>query len=329
MSIDVTQIGKQFGTFTALSDVTLHVPDGQLVALLGPSGSGKTTLLRVIAGLDTPDTGRVHLAGQDVTHAGPGERGIGFVFQHYALFKHMTVFENVAFGLKVKRGAARPTAATIREKVMRLLSLVQLDWAAGRYPSQLSGGQRQRVALARALAVEPRVLLLDEPFGALDAAVRQELRDWLRQLHNELHVTSVFVTHDQEEALEIADRIVVFNAGRIEQEGTPGDVYHHPASAFTYRFLGRANLWQTDAHEQTLVRPHDLRLSPTPQPGAVPAQIVRVHQVGPTARLELSLAGDLPSLEAHLPARDAQPFQVGQQVYVSPTAQHTYPVTPS
>ncbi|MVN86383.1 sulfate ABC transporter ATP-binding protein [Deinococcus sp. HMF7620] len=320
MSIDVTHIGKQFGTFTALADVTLHVPDGQLVALLGPSGSGKTTLLRVIAGLEHPDTGRVHLTGQDVTDAGPGDRGIGFVFQHYALFKHMTVFENVAFGLRVKRGAARLPAAVIREKVMRLLGLVQLDWAAGRYPSQLSGGQRQRVALARALAVEPRVLLLDEPFGALDAAVRQELRDWLRQLHDEIHLTSVFVTHDQAEAMEIADRIVVFNAGRIEQEGTPAEVYDAPATPFTYRFLGRANLWTQDQQTEVLVRPQDLTLHAQPAADSQAGTISRVHVVGHEARIEVQRAASLPPLELHLP-KAAVTVQVGQPVHV--TAQHT------
>ncbi|SMB83257.1 sulfate/molybdate ABC transporter ATP-binding protein [Deinococcus hopiensis] len=325
MSIDIQHISKRFGTFTALSDVTLQVPDGQLVALLGPSGSGKTTLLRVIAGLEFPDAGRVHLAGQDVTHAGPGERGIGFVFQHYALFKHMSVFENVAFGLHVKRGAARLPKAVVREKVMHLLRLVQLDWAATRYPAQLSGGQRQRVALARALAVEPRVLLLDEPFGALDAAVRQELRDWLRQLHDEIHLTSVFVTHDQAEAMEIADRIVVFNQGRIEQEGPPESVYDHPATPFTYRFLGKANVLRETEREQTLVRPHDLTVSTQGREGSLPAQVTRIHIVGPEARVEVRRT-DLPgTLEIHAPKGHLQGIEVGQRVHVTAHWEKTFP----
>jgi len=260
MSIQATHISKRFGTFAALNDVSLNVPDGKLVALLGPSGSGKTTLLRVIAGLELPDSGQVSLAGQDVTNAGPGERGIGFVFQHYALFRHMTVAQNVAFGLSVKSRRERPDKATIQARAMELLKLVQLDWAAHRYPTQLSGGQRQRVALARALAVNPQVLLLDEPFGALDAAVRQELRDWLRDLHTDLHLTSVFVTHDQQEALEIADQVVVFNDGRIEQIGTPDEVYDHPATPFVYRFLGKTNVLHDDGRLE-YARPHDIELS--------------------------------------------------------------------
>ena len=222
MSIEVNHINKQFGTFTALDDVSLSFPSGQLVALLGPSGCGKTTLLRIIAGLETPDSGSVLFHGEDASDQDVRERQVGFVFQHYALFRHMTVFENVAFGLRVKPRSERPSNAKIREKVMELLKLVQLDWLADRYPHQLSGGQRQRIALARALAVEPKVLLLDEPFGALDAKVRKELRRWLRRLHDEMHVTSVFVTHDQDEAMEVADRIVVMNHGAIEQQGTPG-----------------------------------------------------------------------------------------------------------
>ena len=295
----------------------LDVPDGQLVALLGPSGSGKTTLLRVIAGLERPDAGRVLLGGHDITHAGPGERGIGFVFQHYALFKHLSVFENVAFGLKVKRGGQRPSAAVIRDKVGRLLDLVQLDWAASRYPAQLSGGQRQRVALARALAVEPQVLLLDEPFGALDAAVRQELRDWLRRLHDEIHLTSIFVTHDQAEAMEIADRIVVFNAGQIEQEGTPQAVYDQPATLFTYRFLGKANVLAQVDGAVTLARPHDLRLHPEPVPGGLPGQVTRVHVVGPETRIEVNRTDGRGTLEVHLPSAQLGDVRVGQSVHVS------------
>ncbi len=243
MSIELCNIRKTFGDFVALDDVSLEVRDGELVALLGMSGSGKTTLLRIIAGLEVPDSGTVLFHGEATTQRSARDRQVGFVFQHYALFRHMTVFENVAFGLRVKPRRQRPSEAQIRERVHELLKLVQLDWTATRYPSQLSGGQRQRVALARALAVRPGVLLLDEPFGALDAKVRQELRRWLRGLHDELHITSVFVTHDQEEALELADRVVVMNAGRIEQAGTSDEVYHHPATAFVYNFLGNVNLF--------------------------------------------------------------------------------------
>ncbi|OJB17376.1 sulfate/molybdate ABC transporter ATP-binding protein, partial [Burkholderia ubonensis] len=241
MGITVSHLHKRFGDFTALDNVSLDFPAGELVALLGPSGCGKTTLLRVIAGLEHADAGQVVLQGQDVASVGARERQVGFVFQHYALFRHMTVFENVAFGLRVKPRRERPSEAVIRDKVHELLKLVQLDWLAQRYPSELSGGQRQRIALARALAVEPKVLLLDEPFGALDAKVRKELRGWLRRLHDDLHISTIFVTHDQEEALEVADRIVVLNHGRVEQVGSPQDVYDHPQSAFVYEFLGAAN----------------------------------------------------------------------------------------
>ncbi|MEG3001857.1 MAG: sulfate ABC transporter ATP-binding protein, partial [Comamonas sp.] len=236
MSIEIRNVSKQFGDFQALRDVSLDIKSGELIALLGPSGCGKTTLLRIIAGLETPDVGSIHFSGEDTTDVHVRERNVGFVFQHYALFRHMTVFENVAFGLRVKPRSERPSEAQIKEKVMNLLKLVQLDWIADRFPSQLSGGQRQRIALARALAVEPKVLLLDEPFGALDAKVRKELRRWLRRLHDELHVTSIFVTHDQEEALEVADRVVVINKGKIEQEGTPQQVWDNPASPFVYGF---------------------------------------------------------------------------------------------
>src|SRR5690554_4350067 len=241
MSIQVNNLRKEFGTFTALNDISLDFPAGELVALLGPSGCGKTTLLRIIAGLEQADSGSVILDGEDASDTHVRERQVGFVFQHYALFKHMTVFDNVAFGLQVRPRRERPSKEEIETRVHDLLRLVQLDWTADRYPSQLSGGQRQRVALARALAVEPEVLLLDEPFGALDAQVRRELRRWLRRLHDDLHVTSVFVTHDQEEALEVADRVVVMNAGRVEQVGTPAEVYDRPASPFVYRFLGSVN----------------------------------------------------------------------------------------
>ena len=244
MSIEIRNVSKQFGDFQALRDVSLDIASGELIALLGPSGCGKTTLLRIIAGLETADVGTIHFSGEDTTDVHVRERNVGFVFQHYALFRHMTVFENVAFGLRVKPRSERPSEAQIKKKVMDLLKLVQLDWLAERYPSQLSGGQRQRIALARALAVEPKVLLLDEPFGALDAKVRKELRRWLRRLHDELHVTSIFVTHDQEEALEVADRVVVMNKGRIEQVGTPQEVWEHPASPFVYGFLGDVNLFK-------------------------------------------------------------------------------------
>jgi len=243
MSIEVRNLRKTFGSFVALDDVSLAIPTGELTALLGPSGSGKTTLLRIIAGLEVPDAGEVRFDQEEATNRSASERKVGFVFQHYALFRHMTVFENIAFGLRVRARRDRPPEDQIRKRVNDLLKLVQLEWSGDRYPSQLSGGQRQRVALARALAVEPRVLLLDEPFGALDAKVREELRRWLRRLHDELHITSIFVTHDQEEALEVANRVVVLNNGKIEQAGTPEELYHNPATPFVYNFLGNVNLF--------------------------------------------------------------------------------------
>ena len=243
MSIDIRGVSKTFGNFAALRDVSFEVRPGELVALLGPSGCGKTTLLRIVAGLESPDSGAVLFDGEDATRRQAGERRVGFVFQHYALFRHMTVFENVAFGLRVRPRATRPPPQEIAAKVTDLLRLVQLDYLGDRYPSQLSGGQRQRVALARALAVEPKVLLLDEPFGALDAKVRQELRRWLRRLHEEIRLTSVFVTHDQEEALELADRIVIMNEGRVQQDASPAEVFEHPASPFVMNFLGNVNIF--------------------------------------------------------------------------------------
>ncbi|HEV7912685.1 MAG TPA: sulfate ABC transporter ATP-binding protein, partial [Albitalea sp.] len=243
MSIEVRNLQKRFGQTVVCDNLNLDIPAGELVALLGPSGSGKTTLLRIIAGLEVPDSGTVLFHGEDATNTDVRERQVGFVFQHYALFGHMTIFENVAFGLRVRPKATRPSNAQITSKVTELLKLVQLDWIADRHPHQLSGGQRQRIALARALAVEPRVLLLDEPFGALDAKVRKDLRRWLRRLHDEVHVTSVFVTHDQEEAMEVADRVVVMNRGRIEQQGAPDEVYDHPATPFVLQFLGDVNLF--------------------------------------------------------------------------------------
>ena len=320
MSIEIRNVSKQFGDFQALRDVSLDIKSGELIALLGPSGCGKTTLLRIIAGLETADVGTIHFSGEDTTDVHVRDRNVGFVFQHYALFRHMTVFDNVAFGLRVKPRKERPSEAVIKEKVMKLLKLVQLDWIADRFPSQLSGGQRQRIALARALAVEPKVLLLDEPFGALDAKVRKELRRWLRQLHDELHVTSIFVTHDQEEALEVADRVVVINQGKIEQEGTPQQVWDNPATPFVYGFLGDVNLFKgrardgrvylddgmqmdssdaSGAHDSqafAYVRPHDLeveRYSPGQnldaqgRPTGIVAQLSRAIVVGPIARLEL------------------------------------------
>ena len=263
----------------ALDDVNLLIPDGELVALLGPSGSGKTSLLRIIAGLDFPDSGSVFFDGEESTGRKAQERGVGFVFQHYSLFRHMTVFDNVAFGLTVKPRRTRPSPAVIRDKVHALLQLVQLDWMADRYPNQLSGGQRQRVALARALAVEPKVLLLDEPFGALDAKVRQELRSWLRRLHDDIHVTSVFVTHDQEEALEVADRIVVMNHGKIEQEGSPDAVYQKPANPYVYHFLGNLNLLHARIENGETFLGEPAPVSSIAPTGQIPMVYVRPHLI--------------------------------------------------
>ncbi len=344
MSIEVRNIGKRFGDFVALDNVSLDFPSGELTALLGPSGCGKTTLLRVIAGLEQPDLGQVILDGEDASVQHVRERQVGFVFQHYALFRHMSVFENIAFGLRVKPRHLRPSEREIRDKVMQLLSLVQLDWLADRYPSQLSGGQRQRIALARALAVEPRVLLLDEPFGALDAKVRKELRRWLRRLHDELHVTSIFVTHDQEEALEVADRVVLMNRGKVEQVGPPDQVYNHPASPFVYGFLGNVNLFHGRVHEGILesggtplsapdhthardaagvgyVRPHELDVEPYVSGGeGIVARITRAHAIGPLAQLELERADDFSMIEAVLPSERYAELQLrpGATVLVKP-----------
>jgi len=305
MSIEAHSIRKKFGSYTALDGVDLNVPKGKLVALLGPSGSGKTTLLRIIAGLEFPDpgSGRVLFHGDDVTDVPAGKRKVGFVFQHYALFRHMTVLENVAFGLRVRRRRDRPTSAAITERAHRLLELVQLDGLAGRYPSQLSGGERQRVALARALAVEPKVLLLDEPFGALDARVRKDLRRWLRKFHDEIQLTTIFVTHDQEEALEIADEVVIMNKAHVEQVGTPQQVYDRPASPFVYQFLGNVNVLRAPAlaegrrrgrvddanpDGQIYVRPHDIEVTLHDAGGDGVSAIVRhIHAAGPHARLLL------------------------------------------
>lgn len=311
MSIEVKNLHKQFGSFTALEDITLNFPSGELVALLGPSGCGKTTLLRIIAGLEQADAGAVILDGENASDTHVRERQVGFVFQHYALFKHMTVFDNVAFGLRMKPRKFRPSEKDIADKVHRLLDLVQLDWLADRFSSQLSGGQRQRIALARALAVEPRVLLLDEPFGALDAKVRKELRRWLRKLHDELHITSIFVTHDQEEALEVADRVVLMDHGKVEQVGTPDEVYNHPETPFVYGFLGSVNLFHGRVddghlhvgddvlHDQgedygpgsevyAFARPHELEIvTDTEQVNGLSAKVSRVLSFGLNSRVEL------------------------------------------
>lgn len=313
MSIEVRNLQKAFGKTVVCDNLNLDIPSGELVALLGPSGSGKTSLLRIIAGLEVPDAGTVLFHGEDATHTDVRERQVGFVFQHYALFAHMTIFENVAFGLRVRPKATRPSDAQIKAKVTELLKLVQLDWIADRYPHQLSGGQRQRIALARALAVEPKVLLLDEPFGALDAKVRKELRRWLRRLHDEVHVTSVFVTHDQEEAMEVADRIVVMNQGRIEQEGTPDEVYDHPATPFVLQFLGDVNLFHgrfghgpggggaQPQGEVSYVRPHELTILPTPTEGSLPVTLSQALTVGPNTRLEFKRQDDGSYVDVELP----------------------------
>jgi sulfate transport system ATP-binding protein len=308
MRIDVHAVSKRFGDFDALDDVELEVPEGSLTALLGPSGSGKSTLLRIIAGLESPDAGRVRIDGTDVTNARPQDRGIGFVFQHYAAFQHMTVGENVAFGLRVRR---RPQPE-VRARVDELLELVGLTKWSEQRPRQLSGGQRQRMALARALAVEPRVLLLDEPFGALDATVRAELRQWLRRLHDEQGVTTVLVTHDQEEAMEVSDRIAVMHAGRIEQVGAPREVYDAPANDFVMGFLGPVS-----RVGERLVRPHDLTLSPTPEPGAIEARVVRVVHLGFEVRIELQLA-DGTRARAQLTRAQTEELELatGDQVWV-------------
>jgi len=351
VSIEIRNITKTFGAYTALKNVNLNIPDGELVALLGPSGSGKTTLLRIIAGLEVPDAtsdSGIFFHGQDVKARSVGQRNVGFVFQHYALFRHMTVFENIAFGLRVRPRSLRPSRGKIREKVMELLKLIQLEGLEKRYPGQLSGGQRQRVALARALAVEPKILLLDEPFGALDAKVRQELRKWLRRLHDEIHVTSVFVTHDQEEALEVADRIVVMNQARIEQVGTPDEVFHQPTSEFVIDFLGNVNLFHGRVEEgkavfggfeldapgeradgknaKLFVRPFDLELlhQRNGRP-AIAARITRIQSAGPVVRVELQGEGNQP-LSAEIPHDrwNDSPFEPGSQVFVSVRKQRMF-----
>lgn len=339
--IDVRNVRKTFGGFAALNDVSLNIQEGELVALLGPSGSGKTTLLRIIAGLEFADAGTVLFDGGDATQVSARDRQVGFVFQHYALFRHMTVFDNIAFGLKVRDRASRPGKKEIAERVHHLLSMVQLDGAADRYPSQLSGGQRQRVALARALAIEPKVLLLDEPFGALDARVRKELRRWLRHLHDELKITGVFVTHDQEEALEVADRVVVMSQGKIEQVGSPTEIYDNPATPFVYQFLGNVNALDcqitnglaqigalsvpapsyagvAEAAGQAFVRPHDLVLSSADNGEGALAQIRHVTVLGPLVRVELALGDQLIEAETTRQRHAELRLTPGQTVRVWP-----------
>jgi sulfate transport system ATP-binding protein len=344
MSVEVRNITKCFGSFTALDNVSLKVDSGELVALLGPSGSGKTTLLRIIAGLEFPDHAEASVLyyGEDVTRIAASERKAGFAFQHYALFRHLNVFENIAFGLRVRPRSKRPPEAEIRARVEKLLKLIQLEAMATRFPSQLSGGQRQRVALARALAVEPKVLLLDEPFGALDAKVRKDLRRWLRQLHDEIHITTLFVTHDQEEALEVADRVAILRAGRIEQIGTPEEIYDRPVSPFVYDFLGNVNLFSGrvkdgavvignttfsvpdsehsgDAQAVAFVRPHDIHITRTANGAQTfPARVVRCHGAGSVATLELARVADGGAFTAQLSKEEYQQLQPrpGEEVFV-------------
>ena len=314
--IEARNIVKRFGDFTALDGVSVEVEQGSLTALLGPSGSGKSTLLRVIAGLETPDSGVVCLDGQDVTRVAPQERGVGFVFQHYAAFKHMTVWENIAFGLKIRR---RPRAE-VKERVTELLELVQLARLGDRYPAQLSGGQRQRMGLARALAVDPKVLLLDEPFGALDARVRKELRSWLRRLHDETHTTTVIVTHDQEEAMDVADRVVVMNGGQIEQIAPPRELYDHPANEFVMTFVGPVNRLG-----DTFIRPHDVELLLEPNGATQEAMVQRLVHLGFEVRAEL-VRDDGEVLSAQLTREQVEALELlpGQIVYVRPTRQTVF-----
>lgn len=355
MSVEVRGVSKTYGNFTALRDINLKIETGELVALLGPSGSGKTTLLRIIAGMDTPDAngasgaspdgadGSILFFGEDVATMSVGQRRVGFVFQHYALFKHMTVFDNIAFGLRVRPKMSRPSKSEISDRVYRLLKLIQLEGFGQRFPMQLSGGQRQRVALARALAIEPKILLLDEPFGALDAKVRQSLRDWLRRLHEEMHTTTVLVTHDQEEALEVADRVVVMNQAKIEQVGSPAEVFHHPASEFVIDFLGNVNVFHGriaggsfqpgpltshlpqlqrvgDNSTKIYVRPHEMKILRTKEdPDAIEATVERINRAGVNAKVHLQThQNDQVRVDLPLDQLDALALELGERVYFKP-----------
>lgn len=309
MSIEVRKVGKKFGDFVALDNIDLSVRSGELTALLGPSGGGKSTLLRIIAGLEQADAGTIEIEGVDSTKLQPQHRDVGFVFQHYAVFKHLSVYRNVAFGLEIRKRSKDD----IRKRVMELLDLVHLSQFADRLPSQLSGGQRQRMALARALAVEPKVLLLDEPFGALDAKVRKELRDWLRRLHDEMHVTTLFVTHDQEEALEVSDELVVINDGRIEQIGSPDQLYDHPVNEFVMGFLGPV----TRLNER-LVRPHDIDLFDAEAPGSIAATVTRLQRIGFEVRAELDAGSSEPWVQLNRGQAEALALEVGGRVWLRP-----------
>jgi len=309
MGIEVSRVAKRFGSFTALDEVSLTVETGRLTALLGPSGGGKSTLLRIIGGLEEPDSGTIMIEGVDATQVPAQRRNVGFVFQHYAAFKHLSVYRNVAFGLEIRRR----NKDEIRKRVFELLDLVHLSQFADRLPSQLSGGQRQRMALARALAVEPKVLLLDEPFGALDAKVRKELRDWLRRLHDEVHVTTLFVTHDQEEALEVSDELVVINNGRIEQIGSPDDLYDHPANDFVMSFLGPVT-----SLGGRLVRPHDIDVFATAEPGSIPATVTRLQRIGFEVRAELDAEDSQPWVQLTRGQAEGLGLKVGDEAWLRP-----------
>jgi sulfate transport system ATP-binding protein len=345
VKISATDVSKRFGTFAALDRVNLEVRSGELLALLGPSGSGKTTLLRIIAGLDWPDEGQILFDGEDALKRSAGERHVGFVFQHYALFRHMTVFENIAFGLRVKPRHQRPSEEEIRARVQKLLGLVQLGWLADRYPNQLSGGQRQRIALARALAIEPRLLLLDEPFGALDAKVRKELRRWLRELHSEMHVTSIFVTHDQEEAMEVADRVVVMDKGRIEQSGTPQQVYEEPRTAFVHEFIGESIMLPVvvlnnavhfegrsvgldaqgapDGIATLFTRPFNMTILPDAEPDSLRGEVRGIHGIGPARRIDVALGGAQTVIEVDAPR--SKHCAIGQVLHLRPAQYRLFP----
>ncbi len=344
MSVEVNRVTKTFGSYVALDDVSLSVATGELVALLGPSGSGKTTLLRIIAGMElpdpaqSPDSGQVLFFGEDVAQWSVGQRQVGFVFQHYALFKHMSVYDNIAFGLRVRSKELRPSKTEIDQRVRKLLQLIQLEGLGNRFPMQLSGGQRQRVALARALAIEPKILLLDEPFGALDAKVRQKLREWLRELHETMHTTTILVTHDQEEALEVADRVVVMNQAKVEQIGSPEEVFHHPASEFVIDFLGSVNVF-SGRHPQKqstnspdfdaskmYVRPHELSITRhATDESSLPAKIQRIHRAGAHAKVFLQTALEQ-SVRVDIPITQCQALRLadGEQVYITPLNAHVF-----